>query len=278
MDAIDERSLALIASPAGCAFLSLVERVGTSPAEAADPLTSFFLVGRALSDVTVWRGDRAESVQKLLLDGARLRPLAHSILSQPDAAWWFAPLDRAAQLLARIPGTAEMPMPPVVPKGQPTERERYAQKPEWGLYSSTGFDGISSYLVGESECFEDLGTLTFPCARYRLSAAADARVFEIDGPADWDRLCRNYPALEQGGLQGGLLVPDFAAVARDWDAVHVTLGGLLVSAQVAVPGAEGKTALQGWDAEQTVWLNPAFDGMARLPDLAERIRAPSGLR
>ena len=278
MNGIDERSMALTTSPAGCAFSSLIARVDMSPAEAADRLTSFFLVGFALSDVTVWRGDRAEAVEKLLLDGPRLRPLAHSILRQPDAAWWFASLDPAAQLLARTPGTAEMPIPPVAPAQQPTERERYAQHPEWGLYTSTGFDGISSYLAGDSECFEDLGPITYPYARYVVHAMVGARIFEIDGPAAWNRLCRNYPALEQGGLLGGLLVPDYSAVARDWDAVHLTLGGLLTGAHVVVQGPEGTTTLQGWDTEQTVWLNQAFDEVTRLPDLTECITAPAALR
>ncbi len=73
-------------------------------------------------------------------------------------------------------------------------------------------------------------------------------------------------------------MPDFAAVARDWDAVHVTLGGLLTSAHVAILGPEGQTALQGWEAEQTVWLNSRFDEVTRLSHLPERIKIPVALR
>jgi hypothetical protein len=281
MDEIDACTIALTSSPAGCAFLAWAERVGMSPADAADPLMSFFLTGRALDDVTVWRPDQADEMEKLLREGPRLRSFASAVLSQPDAAWWFAPLDRAFQLLSENPGTAAVPESPVVPERPPTEQERYAQHPEWGLYTSTEIGGISSHLVSAQECVGGLGPLIFPYARYARYAvrvSAEARVSEVDGPAAWDRLCRNYPALEQGGLQGNLILPDFAAVARDWDAVHVTLGGLLASAHVAFLGPEGMTALQGWDAEQTVWLNSRFDEVTRLPDLPERIKTPAALR
>lgn len=278
MDEIYARTIALTSSPAGCAFLLWAERVGMSPADAADPLMSFFLTGRALDDVTVWRSDQADEMQKLLREGPRLRSFASAVLSHPDAAWWFAPLDRAFQLLSENPGTAAVPVSPAVPERPPTEQERYVQHPEWGLYTSTEIDGISSHLVSAQECVGALGPIRLPLIRYRLHTAADARIFEIDGPAAWDRLCRKYPAFEQGGLLGGLLVPDFAAVARDWDAVHVTLGGLLTSAHVAILGPEGQTALQGWEAEQTVWLNWVFDEATRLPDLVERIKTPAVLR
>ncbi len=77
----------------------------------------------------------------------------------------------------------------------------------------------------------------------------------------------NLPRAGAGWPPGGRLVPDFAAVARDWDAVHLTLGGLLTAEQVRVDGPGGATELQGWDAEQTVWLRWVFDEVTRLPDL-----------
>lgn len=63
MDETDVRVVALTSSPAGCAFLSWVKRLDMSAADAADPLMSCFLVGRALDDVNVWRVDREEAVQ-----------------------------------------------------------------------------------------------------------------------------------------------------------------------------------------------------------------------
>jgi hypothetical protein len=122
MDEIYARTIALTSSPAGCAFLLWAERVGMSPADAADPLMSFFLTGRALNDVTVWRSDQADEMQKLLREGPRLRSFASAVLSHPDAAWWFAPLDRAFQLLSKNPGTAVVPVSPAVPVRPPPSK------------------------------------------------------------------------------------------------------------------------------------------------------------
>lgn len=249
-----------------------------SAADAADPLMSCFLVGRALDDVNVWRVDREEAVQNLLREGPRLLSLAYAILGQSKAAWWFAPLDRTTQVMSKSPGTEVVPVALKVSMGPPTEQERYAQQPAWGLYTSSKIDGITSYLVSASECVGSLGPLEMPFARYRLSVTADARVFEVDGPAAWHRLCRTYPAPTQGGLLGSLVGPSYEAVAQHWDAVHVTLGALLTAEHVLILGPEGGTALQGWDAEQTVWLNWVFDEVTRLPDLAGQIRTPIELR
>ncbi len=160
------------------------------------------------------------------------------------------------------------PMAAVTP-GPSTRWERYAQKPAWGLYTSTEVDLCSSYLIGSIDCLNDLGPVTYPYPRFRMTIAEGARVFEIDGPEAWHRLCFRYPDSGPGGLLGGLVVPDFAAVACDWDAVHLSLAGLLTAEQVVVQGTNGRTALQGWEAEATVWLRRAFDDVTRLPDLLE---------
>jgi hypothetical protein len=242
------------------------------------------LLGRALTEVSVWRSDHATVIEQALRDCPRLRPLAEAILSQSGTAWWFGPLARASQMVAwgpagspppTDPSDLPRPMPATRP---PTDWERYAQKPEWGVATSTAFHELSAYLVGASEEAGDLGPLPLPFPRYLLRVASTARVFEVDGPAAWRRLCLAYPAPEPGGLMGELVVPDFAAVARDWDGVHVTLGGLLTADQVRLDGPEGPTALQGWDTEATVWFRWVFDEVTCLPDLTERFQAPPALR
>ena len=266
---IEARAAALTAAPAGCAFLQGVERLGLSAVAAVDPVRSFDLLGQALTEVSPWRMDHAAAVQEILTAGPRLEPLARAILAQPEAAWWFGPLDRGAQLSAMKSTGMSAPEPPIVPNRSPSEWERYAQKPTWGLYTSTEMAGTSAFLAGSVACSGDLGPLVYPVARYRLTVDPTARIFRVDGPAAWHRLCLTYPASEPGGLLGGLIVPDFAAVAREWDAVHLALGGLLTAEQVRVDGLAGATELQGWDIEQTVWLRWVFDEAIRLPDLLD---------
>ena len=96
----------------------------------------------------------------------------------------------------------------------------------------------------------------------------------MHGPNDWSRLCRAYQAEERGGLHGGSLVPDFSLVAEDWDGVHLSFGGLLTSTHVPIHGPGGRTMLDSWEAEQTVWLRAMFDGETRLPDLVRPVDVP----
>ena len=153
--------------------------------------------------------------------------------------------------------------------GPPTSFERYAQKPVGGLFTSTGAEATSSALALLTDGYGDY-QLEPPLIRYCLRASSAARVFEVDGPQVWHRLCAAYPAPGEDGR----LVPDWAAVAREWDAVHLTLGGLLTAEQVRVDGPAGWVEHWGWDAEQTVWLRWRFDAVERLPDLPTPLRSP----
>ena len=47
---------------------------------------------------------------------------------------------------------------------------------------------------------------------------------------------------------------DFAAVAADYDAVHLSVAGYLTIAGRALSVNDGHTVLAGWDPDQTFWL------------------------
>jgi hypothetical protein len=121
-----------------------------------------------------------------------------------------------------------------------------------------------------------------PWASWRLQVPHSARIFEIDGPLAWHDLCLRYPAKgirdrSRPDFSGddGQLVPNWSAVAADWDAVHLTFGGLLTSEQVRIESAAGWTYHWDWDAEQTMWLRWLFTASERMPD-HERISPISG--
>lgn len=280
---------ALTTAPLGAAFLVHVDRAGLDAGVAADPVMSSHLAARALMDVSIWRPDHASAIADVLGAGARLRSLAERILSELTAARWFAPLDRGRQLVAEFGRSVLGSLEPPRPDRPPTETERYAQMPDWGVFTSTDVagTGISSFLVGSSQQAGDLGPLTFPLARRRASVSTDARVFEVAGPQAWRHLCLSYPASGNHGIRPlghdfpdpeRQLVPDFVAAAKDWEGVHLSLGGLLTSDQIRLDGPEGWTWLSGWDAEQTIWLRRAFDNLDALPDLVAEIPTPIELR
>lgn len=111
----------------------------------------------------------------------------------------------------------------------------------------------------------------------------DTRVYEIAEAADWVRLCRDYPLEvtwgrhvtwhECTGRQGRWLIPDWSRVARDFDAVHVTVLGYLGTAGEVLDLDDGfATLLAGWDPDETYWLG----GSSRLSEESESCHRREG--
>ncbi|HET7056612.1 MAG TPA: hypothetical protein VFI12_09120 [Thermomicrobiales bacterium] len=261
------------------------------------------LLSEAVFDVTIWRDDYEQSVTELTAAGPALRPMAESVLAHPETGWWFGPMLRDRQLwhVSGIQTEFSAAREPFVPNRGPTSWELYAQKPAWGLQTSTDTtrSGFSSLLVGNSLCAYDLGPIDYPLERLRLTVSPSARVYTVDGPEAWRRLCLTYPVrygngaiapsqesferlhadfLHKPWYTRGHIIPDFASVSSDFDAVHITLSGLLTGSHVRLEGPEGWTWLWGFDAEVTFWLRWVFENAERLPDLTEPILTPPQLR
>ncbi|WP_347041014.1 hypothetical protein [Brachybacterium nesterenkovii] len=117
--------------------------------------------------------------------------------------------------------------------------------------------------------------------------STDVRVLTIDGPEDWGRMVRRYPLAkgaphglrrrvrdrlrsaldrrwmsgdtwaETTGRTGAWAMPDWAAIAREVDAVHLTVRGYLMTAGRPLP-VDGSTAtlLAGFSPDQTIRFSP----------------------
>lgn len=102
------------------------------------------------------------------------------------------------------------------------------------------------------------------------------RIIEVRSPNDWAELCRRYPLDVSGekrhdwfrttGRDGRWVIPDWSAVARDVDAVHLPVEGYLrcagVAVEVELTGALSGSAasvLAGWNPDETRWLADVVD-------------------
>ncbi len=91
-----------------------------------------------------------------------------------------------------------------------------------------------------------------------------ARIYEISGPDRWAELVDRYPVDVTRSRRhdwwrvthwaGIWLIPDFAAVASDYDAVRLSVAGYLTTAGRDLPVGEARTVLAGWDPDETYWL------------------------
>lgn len=137
----------------------------------------------------------------------------------------------------------------VTPSDHPSQKPR-----RQGFWTSTwhpehGSGWVQWCLSEEYGC--DRSDPSFPI--WTLTPEDDARVYEIAGYSDLDALVAAYPhELHYPGSAWSDLRPDWAAIAVDFDAVHLTDEGQWAT-RLSMP-----LDLYGWDCESTLWLRWAF--------------------
>jgi hypothetical protein len=232
--------------------------------------------------------------------GTVLAPVARAVTAAPAARWWSGPVDRDRQQYAQfLSRDHDFDMDPPALTGaadrvarwraQITERERAAAR--WPSDPAANYSGWwwstpeLSRLVSTSRSVPGLGALRLGLVEdslgwpeamcWPLTPRPAAEVYEIRGPEDWTALVGRYPLdvtksrwhdwFKVTGRAGTWLIPDYAAVAADYDGVHLTVGGYLTTAGRALPvdGTAGSNAaatmLAGWDPDLTYWLTDVLD-------------------
>jgi hypothetical protein len=241
-----------------------------------------------------------------------LRPVAEAVVAAagaPDVRWWTAPVDRGRQRYAQFLG--QHPLPEPVPTGaveslstwlaDTLEDERSAHdRPEDPAKSYSGrwwSSPAHSRLPVTTRALPALGAaglalaedeLGWPSARCWPADPDDgARVYEIRSPDQWAELADRYPLdvstsrrhdwWRVTGWTGRWLIPDYAAVAADWDAVHLTVAGYLTTAGIAIPAGGGaRTMLAGWDPDATWWITDVLSFTSPPEDWRKDDQAPFG--
>lgn len=234
---------------------------------------------------------------------AALRPIADAVAAHPATAWWGESLDRSAQAHVRYwLRQWEAPLEPVDARRElrrwrekrlDSER-RLAGDARWRVTSGQWWsDPAFSGAAWTTPSLPDLGPLRLYCTEdsmgwdlaraHPVRVDERARVFEVAGPHDWVRLVDAYPLeVTHGkrgvwwrttGRDGRWWIPDWPAVAEDYDAVHVTVTGYLAAAGWAVPTARGATVLAGWGPGHTCWLRPDRLALTDVVEQWHRVRS-----
>jgi hypothetical protein len=239
-----------------------------------------------------------DDIDQVLADGdvaALLHPVAEAVAGSPASRWWGRPLDAGGQ--HTVGWSPEHTPPPFTGARQALQRWRDAvraderlaagertadPRDQWaGAWWST--PALDWYAL-TTGTLPGLATGPLPApSRLRLvedgmgwetavtwpvHVPAGARVLEVTEPADWVDLVRQHPmevtVLRRGtwwqntGWDGTWLIPDWAAVAEEHDAVHLSVDGYLATAgralPVDVPGPPACTLLAGFEPDATWWL------------------------
>ena len=128
-----------------------------------------------------------------------------------------------------------------------------------------------------------------PVSRWRIPVVDGARIYEVNRPADWLALALKFPKMYTGPDDGwelpgpnqnqvagtglieiphqratvtqsnGRLMPDWAALSRVLDGVHLSWAGFITTEGCIVDVSDGvHTMLRHWGSERTHWLRDAF--------------------
>lgn len=285
----------LLRSPAGCALLVMAAESRLIPAQIVEPATSLHLIASSIGEIIPWKGNHDVMVATLLLDGAQHRTLAESLVREPGIERWWAPLDRDRQVWLEWEGSPVFPeanrFP--TPTHPPSPFEIYAQHPHPQLLTSSDMDsGLTSRLASFIDHASD-APFQHPARRRHLRIASDARVYDVATAEDWHALVIEHGVRSKPGYQSNPqhppetmpdfgqpwgpnygLVPDWQAIAREWDGVHVTLWALLTALQVRIESEAGWTEPWSWEAEETIWLHRVFEEVSELPSIEHPLPDP----
>ncbi len=257
---VDSRAGDLLRAPKGLKLLELLSQ------HRASELTDEDLTNALVHlDVLVSRymGDYAQYVAALQLRAPEFRALAEWLPTR--MANWWDDLDRDHQVW--IGSTPDAPVERLMDVDL-SQFHAEAPKPRRAFWTSTYVPvQVSPWLNFAERRSRGHGFA------WQVVVAASARVLEIHSPRAWFDLARAYPRPEPGftytstlprPLTGARTDPEWSAVARDWDGVHLSVGGWLTSEDVTHDSAGLTTELRGWNLESTVWLRWAFGSVDRI--------------
>jgi hypothetical protein len=252
----------------------------------ADESTLVAALAQPVEMAMYWQ-EPDEEDRALAADAVRqaLLPVAEALVAAPATRWWPGPLATGRQQYVEWPGGPDMA--PATPgaiaelqawRAETLSDEQSAQErpdnpaaPWSGYWWSTprpsrlpsttrsvpGLGAVGLVLVEDG-----LGWAQARC--WPAESRPDVRVYEISGPAQWAELVGRYPMdvsnsrrhdwWRATGWAGRWLIPDFTAVAADYDAVHLSVAGYLTTAGRDLPVGDARTVLAGWDPDATYWL------------------------
>lgn len=276
-DLVERYTHRLTTTPVGCAFLATAAAAGMAPIEIVQPTNALQLLGAAADQVHPHAQDFLERVVEALSRGPALTRLARELMRQPAAQAWWAPLDHERQVwtaLSAGDSTLEAGFAFDDPYPEPHRRA-------YNIFTSTQLADIASLDVAwlwDMAMDPIGGDGLIPRVQVRVSPTA--RVYEIRDLDDWRELIRAYPSsvpdteinhafrTENPAYDWHLreVRPDRAAASRDWDGIHLTFGGVLLTTAVV------DTIPQGWTwnvagSEYTHWLNRTITSLSALPDV-----------
>jgi hypothetical protein len=242
-------------------------------------------LARSVDDAMYWQEPHAEDIMLAHADArSGLQPVAAALCASSATGWWARPADLDDQHLVAfdgIPGPILTDVRTRLTEAVAAQRRsamtgvphgvdwRTCSGHWWSapillpsVVTTRSLPGLGPARLGLTEDSMGWDTAT----AWRATSTRPPRIYEIGAPGDWIELVRRYPldvsVAKRGdwwrttGRDGRWLMPDWSAVADDFDAVHVSVLGYLRCAGVPLDVDDAAaTLLAGWDPDATFWFD-----------------------
>lgn len=276
-DLVERYTTRLTTSPVGCAFLATAQAAGMSPDDIVEPTTALHLLGAAAEQINPHAQDLLERTVEALSRGPRLTRLARQLMRLPEAQAWWAPLDRERQVWTSLSSSVRSPDSGFyfdAPMPEPSPGRFF-------VFTSTQVADVASldFAWDWDMAMDPMGGES-PIPRQRMAVSPRARVYEIREFDDWRELVRAYPYDRRITEQEHIFRRENPAydwairevkldrykAAQDWDGIHLTFGGVLLTSGIIGPVGTGWTRIVT-GSEYTHWLNRVLNSESPLPDV-----------
>lgn len=242
----------------------------------ADPTS---LLATAHNRVGDWRRNTAAHVVvETLVPRSGYQRAAAALVECSAARWWWQPLPRDSQSWICVDPDVHSAVG--LPFATSYGHHWDATAPAWERMTASAATCRTSTRLPRLPAVQLLSDPIWPLElrpspehirAWAVPVTDNARVYEIQGPADWIALVDRYPShrtnlcqaphLERLWPAGELIwTPEWREVAQDFDGVHLSPAGWLTATSqiLEVPG-RGLTICEGWVTESTAWFRPSFE-------------------
>lgn len=257
----------------------VAELIASAPAPRLTGAAVRVALQRTVDGAMYWQEPHGEDVLAATEPvRAQLTRYAELVASMPELSWWSAPCagrqhlirwddDRDGALATALPTPDAATW---VADALADERRAARERPRdpAARYSGRWWSVPTTMPVTVGRLPGALGLVEDSFGwKHAVTTTADTvgRVYEVRTAQDWVGLCAGYPLevtasrrhdwYRTTGTDSSWVIPDWARVASDWDAVHLTVDAYLATAGRALPVDGGAaTVLAGWNPDSTIWL------------------------
>jgi hypothetical protein len=262
------------ANPRPVALHEQCSVAATMTSTISDQQKLLVLVATVVSD-WYWNPSARAAIPRLLSDAFYYGEVAFEVASSPGADWWWESTRTTHQVLLTEPSTLpSLEAAEAVNLYAPFE---YPDLPYTRMLTTSTY--VGEHAVSAQLCDIDMTSrIKLPIHCWKVRVDNQARIYEIRRPVDWLLLCGRYPksyrvpdewasyrlhARSRFGV-------DWNAVAADWDALHVSMSGLLTTVDLPIFVGADATLLQGFASDVTVWFRNCLSD----PELITSVDGP----